>query len=332
MVREATNRAPEFTVRLASAADGPTIVAAVRELLPGVDVAQRHMWLYRENPHGEALTWIATEEATGAVAGVTSFFPRRIVANGREVLAALGGDGYVRPAFRRRGLASAMHGMSRRDMQRFGIEVMFGTPMPANATPLARHGTQNVVEVVRYSRWLGGWLAPIGAFVRRALRAHVRLDEFSERDWRVDELWERTRPELGIATIRDAQFYDWRFRRSPSQRQQPFVVLDRGRPIAACALERVGRRLRVIDLLAPRDAWPRALSAIVASARDCDVVDIKLARTDANTRRLWQAGFLARDAPKPLNIMIPEGSRSADLYFDGAKWFFTLAESDQDTA
>ena len=327
MVREATNRTPEFTVRLASPTDRPAILALVGELLPGIDVARRHAWLYEDNPHGKALTWIATDEATGAVAGVTSFFGRRIVANGRDVMAALGNDGYVRPAFRRRGIASAMHGMARRDMQRFGIEVMFGTPMPANVTPLARHGTKNVVDVVRYARWLGGWLSPLGAFISRAMRPRVRLDAFAECDRRVDELWERTRPELGIATIRDAQFYDWRFRRFPSQRQHPFVVLDRGRPIAACALERIGRRLRVIDLLAPREAWPRALSAIVASAHDCDVVDIKLARADAETRGLWRAGFFARDA-RSLNIMLPEDSRSADLYFDGTKWFWTWCEAD----
>ena len=228
-----------------------------------------------------------------------------------------------------------MHGMSRRDMPRFGIEVMFGTPMPANATPLSHHGTRNVVEVVRYSRWLGRHLFQLPfrlhSSVRRPVRLDLRLDAFSARDRRVDELWERTQPELGIATVRDARFYDWRFRRSPSQRQHPFLVLDRGRPIAACALERVEHRLRVIDLLAPRDAWPRALGAIVSSAHECDVVDIKLARADAETRGLWREGFFARDA-KPLNIMIPKDSRNADLYFDGTKWFFTWSESDQDQA
>lgn len=331
-----TARSLSFTVRVAGRGDRPAIEATIAELLPGVDVARRHRWLYDDNPHGPALTWIAWDEATGEVAGVTSFFARRIIAQGREVTAALGGDSYVRPAFRRRGIASAMHGASRRDMTRFGIEVKFGTPMPGNATPLAQHRTRDVVEVVRYVRPVSAGafgLSPrLDSIARHVLQPRSRgleLDPFRERDPRVDGIWEQTRPELEIATVRDARFYDWRFRRSPSQLQRPFVVLDHGRPIAACALERVGRRLRVIDLLAPRRAWSRALAAIVASASACDTVELKLARVDADMRGIWRRGFVARDA-KPLNIMLPEGSPHEAVYFDGARWFYTWSESDLD--
>ena len=221
-------------------------------------------------------------------------------------------------------------------MSRFGIEVMFGTPTPGNVTPLAQHRTLDVVEVVRYARPVGAaalGLSPRLDFVaRRMLQPRSRglvLDPFRERDPRVDGIWQQTRPELGIATVRDSEFYDWRFRRSPSQRQHPFVVLDRGRPIAACALERAGGRLCVIDLLAPRRAWPSAVAAIAASANECDTVELRLARADADTRGIWKLGFVARDA-KPLNIMVPEGSPHGAVYFDGARWFYTWSESDID--
>lgn len=331
-----TARSLGFMVRLASPGDRSAIMAAIAELLPGMDVARRHRWLYEENPHGPALSWIAWDEATGQVAGVTSFFRRRIVARGRDVTAALGGDCYVPPRFRRRGIASALHGASRRDMARFGIEVMFGTPTSANVTPLAQHRTRDVVEVVRYARPVGAAALRLSSrldfIARRVLRPRNRglvLDPLRERDPRVDAIWDQTRPELGIATVRDAQFYDWRFRRSPSQRQRPFVVLDRGQPIAACALERAGRRLCVIDLLAPRHAWSSALAAIAASANECDTVELRLARADADARGIWKLGFVARDA-KPLNIMVPEGSPHETVYLDGARWFYTWSESDID--
>jgi hypothetical protein len=251
-------------------------------------------------------------------------------------MAALGGDCYVRPAFRRRGIASALHGASRRDMLRLGIEVMFGTPTPGNVTPLAQHGAVDVVEVVRYARPLGAaglGLSPRLDFVaRRVLQPRGRglvLDPFRERDPRVDAIWEQTRAELGIATVRDAEFYDWRFRRSPSQQQHPFVVLDRGRPIAACALGRAGRRLCVVDLLAPRRAWPSALAAVAASANESDTVELRLTRPDADARGIWKLGFVARDA-KQLNIMVPEGLPYQAVYFDGDRWFYTWSESDID--
>jgi GNAT superfamily N-acetyltransferase len=331
-----TVRSQSFTVRLAGAGDREAIEAAIAELLPGMDVARRHRWLYDENPHGRALTWIARDRTTGELAGVTSFFPRRIVALGREVTAALGGDCYVRPAFRRRGIASALHGASRRDMPRFGIEVMFGTPTSGNVTPLAQHRARDVVEVVRYARPIGAAAlklpSRLDSVARRVLQPRGRglvLDPFRERDPRVDAIWEHARPELGIATVRDAEFYDWRFRRSPSQQQHPFIVLDRGRPIAACALGRAGRRLCVVDLLATRRAWPKALAAIAASADECDTVELRLTRADADARGLWKLGFVGRDA-KQLNIMIPEGSPHEAMYFDGDRWFYTWCESDID--
>jgi GNAT superfamily N-acetyltransferase len=320
-----------FSVRLATQADRPHILTAVQLLMPGVEVERRHRWLYEDNPHGRALTWLATDDATGEVAGVTSLFMRRIVAGGRDVLGALGGDGFVHPKFRRRGIATAMHGVARDAMRDRGIEVMFGTPHEGNVTPLAQHQTRDVFEIVRYTRPVG-----CGAFglprrldrLARALlrprRGRLSLERLQARDRRVDELWERTRPELAIAAVRDARFYDWRFRCSPRHDEQPepMIVLDGGRPIAACALERAERRLRVYDLLAPYDAWSRAVAAILAHADDCDAVDFKLSRETARARGLWRYGFTPREG-KVLNVMIPEDSPHRASYFDASRWFFT---------
>ena len=97
-----------FEVREATAADRPEIVALIGEMIPGGDVASRWRWLYETNPGGPALTWLAIAP-TGEVAGCTSFFPFRLWLDGAQVRAALGGDGYVRPAFRRRGLGGLLH-------------------------------------------------------------------------------------------------------------------------------------------------------------------------------------------------------------------------------
>src|SRR5205823_2787016 len=112
-----------------------------------------------------------------------------------------------------------------------------------------------------------------------------RLVPATPGDPRIDALWAEARPELGIATVRDAAFYTWRFIRSPSQRQQAHIVLHRDSPIAACSLERVGDRLRVIDLIAPLRHWGQALRAIIDHAQGCEVVEMKLTREDAQARR-----------------------------------------------
>lgn len=322
-------RSKGYSVRLAEPADRPHIFTAVQALMPGVDVERRHRWLYDDNPHGPTFTWIATDDATGAVAGVTSLFSRRMIIGAREVVGVLGGDGYVHPAFRRRGIATAMHGASRRLMKECGIEVMFGTPLDANRTPLAQHQTEDVVEIVRYVRPVGcrafGLPQALDVLVRPLLRPRcggLGFESMQGCDRRVDALWDQTRPELEIATVRDSAFYDWMFRRNPLGDPEPVIVTDYGRPIAACALQRSGRCLRVFDLLAPLAAWPRVLGAIIGGADGFDTVEFKLGRDGAEARGLARHGFLARGA-KPLNVMVPDGSPYRTSYFDATRWFFT---------
>lgn len=323
-----------FVVRRATDADRPLILATLAEYLPDTDPQQRYDWLYLDNPHGRALTWLVLEEATGTVAGMTSFFLRRMVANGTPLRGALGGDGYVRPAFRRRGLGQRMHQASRDDMTAAQIAVMFGTPMPANLTPLQKVGTTNIDDTIRYVRPLTApRLGPLSRVVSPLLRLGVgdaRLEPMRELDPRTDEVWQRTLPELGIATVRDAAFYTWRFVRSPSQRQVAHVILAGREPIAVCALEEItDGHVRVVDLVAPAAEWGRAISAIVRAVPRATALELKLVRADGDARALWRYGFLAR-GEKPLNIMLPPGSPSDRRLLDPARWFFTWADSDMD--
>src|SRR4051812_17876686 len=101
---------PSFPPRIVRAEerDRPTVLALLAEHTPGADVARRHEWLYESNPHGAAVTFLAFDEG-GTPMGLTSLFPRRVVVKGEVRLGSIGGDGYVRPAFRRRGVATALH-------------------------------------------------------------------------------------------------------------------------------------------------------------------------------------------------------------------------------
>ena len=218
--------------------------------------------------------------------------------------------------------------------------------MPANKTPLDRAGARDVGTTVRYARPLPGALAPHAPVLRRlppvahrALGALVgpftRLDPVVPHDPRVDAVWADARHELGIATVRDAAFYTWRFLESPSRVQRPYVILRGGAPIGVCALERHDGRLRVVDLVAPRKSYRAALSAIVRHAHGVPggellaAVDLKLVREQAASLALWASGFLPRDT-KPLNLLWAETEREPAVWSDPSAWYFTWADSDMD--
>jgi len=326
-----------FDVRLATAADRDEIAALIAEMIPGADVAARMRWLYDGNPGGPALTWIASEG--GEVAGCTSYFPFRLQLDGSQVLAALGGDGYVRPKFRRRGLGGLLHDAARRAMPDHDIGCMYGAPGAMNLTPLKHGGSREVGQVARWARPLRGSALgvrsePLDRWVRGILRPRFVpfLDPMTRHDRRVDEIWAAAAGVLRLAAIRDTMFYTWRFIDAPAHREPPYVIVHRGRPIGACALESMfdGKVVRIVDLVAIPGAWHSCLSAIArhAAETDAETVDIKLMALDGRRRMMWRAGFLERDA-KPFLVVIPrDGDRR---FLDPTRWFYCGGDSDLDS-
>lgn len=345
-----------FSVREATPADKPEIVSLIGEMIPGADVTERWRWLYAgsdaqpgahpdplvggpaavtgtTNPGGPALTWLAIAP-TGEVAGCTSFFPFRLWLDGAPVRAALGGDGYVRLAFRRRGLGGLMHDASRRDMQKHAIGCMYGAPGAMNLTPLKHGGSREVGHVTRFVRPLRLGPSLVGELSSRLGRPQfaAELHAMAPLDPRVDTVWESAKHELRLAAVRDAAFYTWRFRHAPAQREPAYVIVDGHTPIGACALEsmRAGDELHIVDLVAVPGAWHTCLRAIVAHAiahTRARTVSIKLFALDGRSRQMWRSGFLERES-KPFLVMIP---RDGDRRFvDPQRWFYCGADSDLD--
>jgi GNAT superfamily N-acetyltransferase len=326
-----------FEVRAATDRDTDDVAQLIREMIPGVAADARLEWLYYKNPAGRALTWIASEH--GEVAGCTSYFPFRLQLDGDQTLCALGGDGYVRPKFRRRGLGALLHDAARDGMSDAGIGCMYGAPGAMNLTPLKHGGSREIGHVARWARPLRGAALgldrpPFDRMIRGVLRPRFvpHLEAMLRADPRVDEVWRAFAPTVRLAAVRDSTFYTWRFLDAPSRAEPAFVIVERGRPIGACALELMneGRSLRVVDLIAVPGYWHRCLSAIAryAAETEAQFVDIKLMALDGRRRSMWRAGFTERDS-KPFLVVIPKhGDRR---YVDPQRWFYCGADSDLDS-
>lgn len=323
-------------IRAAALEDRSDILTLIREMIPGADVEARWRWLYETNPAGRALTWIATHG--GQLAGCTSFFPLRLWLDGEVVRAALGGDGYVRPAFRRNGIGAALHDASRSAMPAHQIGCMYGAPGAMNVTPLKRGGSREIGQVVRWARPVRfaalGFRAPLlGRLAVATSSSAADLEPMRPRDARVDDVWVEARRDLRLAAVRDSAFYTWRFIEAPARRQRAFVIVECGRPIGACALEltRGGNVLTIIDLLTVPGAWRAGLRAIVRNAAEqtrAQVVDMKLFANDGRLHHLWRSGFTEREG-KPFLCMIPSGGDRR--FLDPDRWHYSGADSDLDT-
>ena len=304
-------------------------------MIPGVEAEARWRWLYEKTPGGPALSWVAIQE--GQVAGCTSFFPFRVWLDGTVVHAALGGDGYVRPAFRRNGIGAALHHASRDALHRDGIGCMYGAPGAMNVRPLKHGGSLEVGQVSRWVRPIRGSAlrlpGRLGALTVAIPSRAPDLEPMQRLDPRLDEVWGAARGALRLATVRDAAFYTWRFLDAPAGRQRAFVIVERGASIGACAIEltRGGSLLAIIDLITVPGAWHTGLRAIVRYAAEqtrADRVDLKLFAADGRRRQLWRDGFIEREGKPFLCMIPPSGDRR---FLDPERWYYTGADSDLDT-
>jgi hypothetical protein len=329
-----TVRAAEITIRRATEADVPAVLRFLALMLgQGSDVRARHEWLYRSNPDGVAVTWLAVDAATRSPVGLTSLFPRRVLVHGRLRRGAIGGDAFVLPEFRRCGIVTALHRHCMSEMRGAGVELMYGPPEPHNLRALVRVGSQIVSRVRRYVRILNprSW-GPIGSRMAVLLRprsSRATIEPISGTDPRVLSLWERARRDLPISPVRDAAFYAWRFEPCPSGAQRPFLVMDGGRAIAACALERNGARSLIVDFVAPREAWSASIGAILHALRDDEVVQIKLNEKGPLAGELTRHGFIPREA-KPFQVLAASDDWQASLLYRASSWFYTTGDGDVD--
>jgi GNAT superfamily N-acetyltransferase len=331
-------------------ADRERVRAILREYFASIgeseDADERYEWLYRLNPAGNARTFVATDRNTKAVVAVTSLFPRPVSINGRTFMGAIGGDGFVVPDYRRRGIATLLHNealvlMSERDEP---LSFMFGPPEPHNLKALLRAGaalTGSVQRFVRPLNWAGlGTDAPRLArplrgpisYLFAPRRTRLRLEALGqEPDARVDRVWEETLDATAgrerIIPVRDALFYAWRFGRQ-SVPQNGYVVLEGGTPIAVCALERRGAQAAICDVTSPLRYRARAYRAILDACRGSDSVHTQIHVPATRERALLHAlGFIPRTR-KPFQVQVGPYHPEREALLRPKSWRYMWGDGD----
>ena len=285
-------------------------------------------WLYRGNPHGNAITWLASHAATDRIVGCTSAFPRRMIFNGRPVLGCFGGDAFVDPEFRRRGIAQSLHEFGVEDMRQLEIECLYGFPVPANLRAFLRAGALapcdyhrfrlqlNANSIVR-SLGLGPFSQMAVAIINPAVNFYLdskifrnapkgRLQIVRTFDSSVDDLFESVAQKFGICCVRDAAYLNWRFSHHPFIRSTNVIWKDDDKLLAYAVLDLRTEQCKILDYFV-RDNVKFAikfLASLAHFARDNGKESISLnlyaQGRIANTFR--KAGF--RSAGKGVRFMV----------------------------
>jgi GNAT superfamily N-acetyltransferase len=353
----------EYVIRPATGADREAVQDLVAEMWRR-DVRGRHEWLYRQNPHGEALTWVA-EEAAGdrGVVAVTSVFPRRFRVGGRERKGSLGGDCYVLPRARRRGLATRLHKATFASMRALGgVGFMVGPPRPNNLAALVKAGSHETTVFRRWTRPLTGDaavrmiarrpacrpLAVFGAAAETALRwfdrAHVGaprvtlelLHSLPRDAGSVLDAIDRGQGDDHVVAVRDPEWVTWRYFAGPTRTQRFYGVREHGELAGFLVLEVQGGRAILVDVALPAASalLDGALDAAVREARSlgAEILDANFTPGTPVAGRLGRRAFVGRETRGFQVAFADDYDPDASDALLRSAWAFSDGDKDRDTS
>ena len=113
--------AKTWYIRPIQAEDTKAFLSFLSAWVTNVSLEDRYRWIYQDNPHGKALTWLAVTSLDNKIVGCASVFPRKMWLNGHAETGSAGGDTYVDPMWRRKGIAEALHRASSKGMRKKGV-------------------------------------------------------------------------------------------------------------------------------------------------------------------------------------------------------------------
>jgi GNAT superfamily N-acetyltransferase len=347
-----TSARSRFEIRRAEDEDRDGLLSLIGKLYSGDSIA-RYEHLYRSNPHGAALTWLAIETTSGEAVACTSLFPRRVHVAGRQRVGSIGGDCYVEPRVRRQGLAVALHRASLAEMREGGVDFMYGPPVPNNLAALLKAGSTLVGEYRRWVRPLNSRASICGTLSRgpRSLVARVigvplrvldrmgrsslrgfSIDEIVRFDAEFDELFDRVAPTHTIAGVRDSGYLTWRY--AAPRRQVPLAVRHHNKLVGLVVIEMDQERAALVDVFTSTDAASTdvalRLAMEYAVARGCYSIEVNATERSPVARRLARFGYISRDA-RGFQVAVSPLDEQVNVLVAAPAWHLMEADKDLDT-
>jgi GNAT superfamily N-acetyltransferase len=306
----------------------------------------RFRWLYLDNPDGRAVAWLAVDDRTGAPAGCTAVFPRRVRLGraGRDVTAWNCGDFAILPRYRTLGVAVKLRRAARDGIDAGQSPFLYAHP---NDRMLAVHlavGHAPLGRMVRYARPLR--LSTRNRMANRLSTAAFRLcgaDTLVRRRHDVDlisgcmlpgdidAIYARAADGIGTAVVRDRRYLEWRFTSNPEERTETVVTRERGQPTAYLVLSTRDEAASVKDWLGvDTTATEQVFAAFLSEMRrrEARSVSATVLETHRDLALLRRLGFMPRPDVSMVVTYSPAAYALRADVADPAAWYMTVGDRD----
>ncbi len=321
------------------------------------DVPQeRYGWFYENNPYGQALSWLVTDQKTNSVVGSTALFPRRMNLNGKKALAGIAADFAVNQDHRSLSAALKLQKAVISWCKENKVELIYGFPNEQSEAVLLRVGYKKLGEVKRLAKLLktksklkrylprsGVILFSIPLDFIFAIfskeRSYAKSDnleiELPHRfDERFDSLWEEAKSRFGVIGERTGQYLNWKYVDNPHKKYHIFSLAEKkGKKIWGYVVFYLqDNNCFVVDLLYLNSdfALKSLLTQFILFLRKkrVDSISILILGPPSLVKNLKAFGFHSRKENSKVFIYIRGKSPHFPLVMNEENWF--LLEGDRD--
>ncbi len=321
----------------------------LRYLTEGSD-GRRYDWLYLNNPHGRAKTWIATDGDNGTMVGVASSFPRRIHFDRKRETVWVLGDFCINSDYRSLGPALALQKACLRRTVSTTRTFCYDFPNTGMAAIYKRIGIEPMGAMVRLARPLrvdrvlertikfkplvrglavagNAWLKLTSPKAKSSGDLEVASHE-GECGEEFSRLASRVGYGYGICVDRSAEYLNWRYLAAPLNRFEISTVRDRSSLLGYAVYEQRGSNATIADLFAVEDppAVLLLVGRVIELLRNRGVVTVSLPILESHRWVPWmrKLGFHPRES-SPVFVYAPEDSL---LNPEGKEWFLMCGDRD----
>jgi hypothetical protein len=306
---------------------------------------RRFEWLYRENPHGLARVWVATEDGTGRALGVAAAFPRKFLTGDSFRTAFVLGDFCIDPQHRSLGLALQLQRACLKQINSAPRSLFYDFPSDRMMAIYRRMQIPDSDRMIRWAKPLrtdrkfaarvkspslaGSLAAPFNQLLKWKDSA-----TFPNGPWTIthqeglcsDEFTELARSigsSYGFCVERSAEYLNWRYLQHPLLRHE-LLTARRGKDLQGYVIFSHNQDDgKIVDLFGFSDTsmWTALVGNVVALFRDQGLATASFPALGANpwTGLFAKWGFRPREAAPVVVHAAPTGTEADPVN----TWFLT---------
>jgi GNAT superfamily N-acetyltransferase len=348
----------EWYIRKMESGDENVYLKFMDGLIRTYSFSSHYQWLYKENPHGKALTWLVIHHESGNIIGATSVFPRKVWLRDKITLGCCGGDTFVDPMFQRRGIATELHRVSRDGAAEAGIRFQYGLPNLPNIGAHLKAGshfpgnfqemrillrTEPAINKLNLGRIFPTGLLRFGSrilwlYIKPKLSESIDWDEninnVSEFDNRFDKLMETVTPTFNICSVRDSQYLTWRYFKNPQRVHTILSYEEEGILHGFAVLEFYNDRSYLFDFFVKREDelvenFVSALIRFVIS-KGSHMLTWCINPTGPYIKNFLHCAFRIKKGTRfPLEVLVPNDDEDLEYLTKLGNWYLTSGDFDE---